>query len=175
MAKENYKKWIIIVIFIFLAAITMLSLETSEYKKETPQRSTGPVTVPAVTQEFKELPDDAAALAVMGDKYFEDNKFDYAILAYEKAVKLSPGDVDTYNDLGLAYHYTGRSDIAIDRLKKGAEAGPAYQRIWLSLGYVLMSAGRNSEADTALTKALELGPESDIGKEAARLKALIKQ
>jgi len=175
MAKENYKKWVLIAIFLFLAVTTLVSMETSDYKKKPQVRSSGPVVKADTAKEFAELPDDAAALSVIGDKYFEDNKFAEAIEAYEKAVKLSPDDVDTYNDLGLAYHYTGRSDIAIDRLKKGAEAGPSYQRIWLTLGYVLISTGRSSEADAALEKALELGPESEIGKEAARLKALIKQ
>ena len=172
----------IIAIFIIVAGIVIISLTRSERMQERPVgRSipSGPIVDTGITKtgpldRVKELPETPEALAALGDKYFEANRFEEAIDIYKKALKLNPDDADTYNDLGLALHYTGKTAEAVETLKKGTVAGPYYQRIWLSLGFVLVSAGRNEEAGPALKKAIELDPDSTPGLEAKKMLEMIR-
>jgi tetratricopeptide (TPR) repeat protein len=187
MAAQSYKKWIIIGIIVFVAAMVFIAIIQSDYKKreviaEKPEKSLappGPLMDPGLNrvvpvEELDVDTENPQALAALADGYFEKSQFDQAIEIYKKVLKINPDDVDTYNDLGLAYHYTERSDLAIDILKKGTEIMPSYQRIWLSLGFVQISAGNKEEARSALTEAVELNPQSDVGQEAVRILGLIK-
>ncbi len=175
---ENYKKLLIPVIIIIVAgivAVYFINKPSDRTRKRAPERRapsadlSGPLVDVDIGKKLQNLPEDPAALAKMGDEYFEKNMFGPAIEIYEKALKLNPNDIDTYNDLGLAYHYTGQSATAIERLRKGTEVMPSYQRIWLSLGYILLSSDRKDEARPVLKKAMELAPESTVGVEAKRM------
>ncbi len=182
MAAESYKKWVIIAILIIVAGIIIIGLTRSERGQERPagrSMPSGPIVDTGInktglTDRTKELPETPEALAALGDKYFEANRFEEAINIYKKALKLDPDDADTYNDLGLALHYTGKTAEAVEALKKGTETGPSFQRAWLSLGFVFAAAGRNEEARPALKKAIELDPDSTPGLEAKRILELIK-
>lgn len=182
MSPENIKYSAKNVFLSLVSGILVISLlAVSSCSSEKPSREepakTTPPSGPIVDYNFQETSldrmgvdtDDPQSLAGLGDRYFENGRYQEAIAAYEKVLKLNPNDVDTYNDIGLAYHYTGRSDIAVEKLKKGTEVVPSYQRIWLSLGFVLFSQGRNEEAKPALQKAFELDPGSTVGLEAKNM------
>ncbi len=133
---------------------------------------------PLMDQEYVKIPstdelgvneNDPKALALFGDRYFENGRYVEAIDAYKKVLVLDPNDIDTYNDLGLAYQYLNQPDKAIETLRKGSELMPSYQRIWISLGFVYASSRNNPEAITALRKAVELGPDTPVGIEAQRM------
>jgi len=188
---ENYKKWIIVLIAVAAGGLVVASFVTrqsgapgkaarqAQEQTSVPPGPSGPMVEQDLNKvvPVEELGVDTKnpqALAVLGDKYFEESKFNQAIEIYKKVLELDPQDIDTYNDLGLAYQYVNRTDLAIDTLTKGVKAVPSYQRIWLSLGFVYMSAGNNAEAKAALKKAVELDPQSDIGQESMRMLSLIK-
>jgi tetratricopeptide (TPR) repeat protein len=190
---SSYKKWTMIILFMIVGGFIIFALTRSYYKTEKPageRPERAPVTGPLVEEPktkseirteqvvpLEQLRVDTGnpeSLALLGDKYFENNRFEQAIIIYERVLELNPKDVDTYNDLGLALHYTGRSDVAIETLKKGIKVMPSYQRIWLSLGFVLTSTKKNEEAKTALKKAIELDPNTEMGQEAKRILALLK-
>jgi tetratricopeptide (TPR) repeat protein len=186
MASENFKNWIIIILFavVFGLGIFIIS-RPREGTVKTPANTMeetlvqGPIVSPGTTQvqPLEQMgidTTDPVALASLGDKYFESNNFLQAIKVYEKVLELNPNDVDTYNDLGLAFHYTGNTDSAVETFRKGTEAVPSFQRIWLSLGFVLASSGKNVEARPALQKAVELNPDSTVGQEAQRILGLLK-
>lgn len=184
---EWYKKWIIVAIAALAGGIVIVSFMSRQSPgPEQPVRErasmTPPPSGPLLDEDINrvvpidELGVDLSnpqALAALGDRYFESGKYAQTIEIYRKVLQLSPGDVDTYNDLGLAYHYTGKPESAVEILKKGTEVRPSFQRIWLSLGFVLMSTGSNDEAKSALQRAEDLDPETDVGKEAARMIGLI--
>jgi Flp pilus assembly protein TadD len=128
----------------------------------------------SLTDELEANANDPEALAMMGDRYFENRQYIEAIDVYKKVLSLDPNDVDTYNDLGLAYQYAKQPDKAIETLKKGSEIMPSYQRIWMSLGFVSVSVGKKEEAKTAFAKAVELGPDTPVGKEADKMLNQIK-
>lgn len=182
MSPENMKcnaKSAFLSVVYGLVVLSLLAVSACSSEKtpgEAPAKA-APPSGPIVDYNFQETSldkmgvktDDPQALAGLGDRYFESGRYQEAIAAYEKALKLNPNDVDTYNDLGLAYHYTGRSDIAVEKLKKGTEVVPSYQRIWLSLGFVLFSQGKKEEAKPALQKAFDLDPGSTVGLEAKNM------
>jgi len=68
---------------------------------------------------LKERPDNAEAYAEVGDIYFDQRKFNDAIVYYKKAIALDQNDIDSYNDLGLAYHYIDRSDEGLKYVEEG--------------------------------------------------------
>ncbi|HDZ85641.1 MAG TPA: tetratricopeptide repeat protein [Candidatus Moranbacteria bacterium] len=178
---DNYKKWIVVAIIAGMAIIVVLAASTSKHKKESPAAEpsgltspSGPMLGPEPIKEASAFPDDPKQLADIGDNFFENQNFEQAIIVYEKALKLNPDDVDTYNDLGLAYLYTGRPEKAIKTIKKGTEINPIYQRIWLTQGYILLSLKKQEEGKQSLEKAFKLDSGSIIGKEAKRMLGLIK-
>ncbi len=181
MPLETYKKIGIAVIVLSVAAIVILAANTSKQNKKAPaakrteiNSQTGPMLGPEPIKEASVFPDDPKQLADIGDNFFENQNFEQAIIVYEKALKLNPDDVDTYNDLGLAYLYTGRPEKAIKTIKKGTEINPIYQRIWLTQGYILLSLKKQEEGKQSLEKAFKLDSGSIIGKEAKRMLGLIK-
>ena len=193
MGSESYKKWTIIILSMIVIAFVIFALNRRGYRTEKPAEEgfkrapiTGPVSEDSETKSeirteqvvpLEQLGMDTKnpeSLALLGDKYFENNRFEQAIAIYERVLELNPKDVDTYNDMGLALHYAGRSDSAVEMLRKGTEVMPSYQRVWLSLGFVLTSTGKKEEAKTALKKAMELDPNTDMGQEAKRMLALLK-
>jgi Flp pilus assembly protein TadD len=116
---------------------------------------------------------DRAALARAADRLFAARRFDDAIPVYRRILELQPDDAETRNDLGLALHYTGDSQSAIAMLQEGTELAPEFQRAWLSLGFVALQAGEFDIARDALARAHRIGPETEIGREATRLLALL--
>jgi Flp pilus assembly protein TadD len=186
MAPEKLKNIIIIVLCIAIFGIGIFALTRSRASTDksttVPLERTlmqGPILDSGIQkiippEQLEVDMKDPAALAALGDRYFESRNFQQAIALYEKVLELNPDDVDSYNDLGLAQHYLGKSDIAAETLVKGTQVNPSYQRIWLSLGFVLAASGRNVEARPALKKAVELAPDSTVGKEAERILGLLK-
>ncbi len=114
-------------------------------------------------------PDNGALLSALGDAYFEQRRFDEAILIYKRAITFNPNDFDALNDLGLAYHYTGNSQAALEVLDRSIAANPDYKFARLSKGFILLSLGRYEEAEAPLRKAQALDPNGNIGAEASRM------
>ena len=182
MPLENYKKWSIAVIVLSIAAIVVITTINSNQKEDESAverkevtSPAGPMLGPEPTRDASAFPDDPIKLAAIGDTFFEKQNFEQAMIVYEKALKLNPSDVDSYNDLALAYLYTGRSEKAIETIKKGTKLDPTYQRIWLTQGFILLSLKQQEEGIQALEKAFKLDPDSTIGKEANRMIGLIKK
>lgn len=162
-------------------AVSNCSKEKTSRESSKESFTAGPIVDPGTgktallnLKQMKKFAETPESLAILGDKYFESNRFQDAVDIYEKVIKLNPDDVDTYNDLGLALHYSGKPDRAIDILRKGTEVNPSFQRIWLSLGFVLTATGKNNEAKEALKKAFELDPDSEPGLEAKKILGLLK-
>ncbi len=113
--------------------------------------------------------EDPALLARLGDRLFEEKQYERAVMAYERAVRFNPDDVDSYNDLGLSLQYLGRSAEAAAVLKEGIARDRDYQRIYLTLGFVQLQSGNREAAVRALQRAIELGPDNDVGIAARRM------
>jgi tetratricopeptide (TPR) repeat protein len=188
MISQSQKKIVLFVIVVILIGSFILLSQKPERVAEKPVKddfrqppvSSAPSTDLSLKEKIyleslKEDPGNARLHAELGDLYFENKRYVQAIEEYRRAIAIDPVDADSYNDLGLALHYTGKSDEAIKTLKKGTEANSSYQRVWLSYGFILASTGNREEAKPALEKAISLGPDTDMGSEAKRILALLKE
>ncbi|MBI5681600.1 MAG: tetratricopeptide repeat protein [Deltaproteobacteria bacterium] len=115
---------------------------------------------------LKTNPNDAKALAALGDTYFELQRFEDAVDVYKKAIAIDPDDIDSCNDLGLCLHYTGRTQEAIKYIDDCIKRNPNYQRIYLSKGFILSVRGKLPEARQSWEIAYKMAPDSDVGKAA---------
>jgi tetratricopeptide (TPR) repeat protein len=113
--------------------------------------------------------DDPALIARLADDYFMRKEYRRAIELYERALKINPDDVESYNDLGLSLFYIGQKQRALETLQAGALKQPGFQRIQLTLGFVLAQTGNNKAASVAFNKAIELGADNTVGQEAKRM------
>lgn len=93
----------------------------------------------------------------LGTLLLEDEQYEEAIAALEKARELSPTQGDTYFALGLAYVRSGRLDEAIDTLRQGIIHEPFNPGLHTNLGATHASRGELPAARKALERALELG------------------
>ncbi len=114
--------------------------------------------------------DDPALIARLADDYFSKKEYAQAIGLYERAIRINPDDVESYNDLGLALFYTGEGERAIEILRAGIIQDPAFQRIYLTLGFVLGQSGDKPGAIEAFNRAIALGADNKVGLEAVRMR-----
>jgi len=123
--------------------------------------------IESLKQRVENNPNDAIALAYLGDMYFGISQFHDAVKYYAMAININPRDVDTHNDIGLANHYIGSSDIGLRHVEEGIKVDPSFQRIWLTKGFILAATGRIDEARNAWEQVLIIDPDSDVATAAA--------
>ena len=176
----SHGKWLIITSTVLASILLSGCEQDNETQSVTapaqPQQMTQPAGVslsPMPMQvgtpaSMPENPHDKQDFAMLGDTYFQAQKYPEAIALYEKAISLNSQDVGSMNDLGLAYFYTGQSDKALASLANATTTSPEYERAWLSTGYILLSMQRYDEAVEPLQKARDLDPQGIVGQEAAR-------
>ena len=78
----------------------------------------------------------------MGHKYIEEGKFDVAVLAFEKAVDLSPDWSEAHNALGEAYVLLLRFKDALAEFDKALKLKPNYTQAEINHRRTTMSVER---------------------------------
>jgi tetratricopeptide (TPR) repeat protein len=189
MPKLSALTWVVIVVAQITYGLLVFAITRSYYQESRIISDQAPTAAPEVTAHPKVAPFDAslqpavtlqpsaealstedpALIARLADDYFKQKKYPQAIELYERALKINPEDVETYNDLGLSLFYIGQSQQAVEILQTGASKRPDFQRIQLTLGFVQAQVGDKAAAATAFKKAIELGPENTVGQEARRM------
>ncbi len=72
----------------------------------------------------------------LGNIYFDTDKPEQAIKAYERALALRPNDTDTLNDLGAMYRQTGDFGRAVANFEKAFSLDPYNLESLYNCGYV---------------------------------------
>lgn len=85
-------------------------------------------------------------------KYLE--KYDSAILFYQKTIEEVPYFIEVYNEIGNLYIFLDKYEKAIKYFKKGHEINPKYNEITHNLGYAYALQGRYSKAREYLELAV---------------------
>ncbi len=78
--------------------------------------------------------EQAEASRKLGEAYFQDGNYSYALRELFKAEELYPDDHILQNDLGIAYRMRGKPDLAIQHFKKSLELKPDYAPAKNNLG-----------------------------------------
>jgi TolB-like protein/class 3 adenylate cyclase/Flp pilus assembly protein TadD len=97
-----------------------------------------------------------------GQLLFSVDLFDKALIEFQKAIALDPGEPWNYVLVGRALIAKGQPAEAEQQIRLGMRLDPNYPETFLLfLGQALLGAERYQEAASALEKASKLNPEDD--------------
>jgi len=109
-------------------------------------------------------PQNTQAWIQLGHVYFDTEKYDKAINAYEKALKLNPSNADVLTDLGIMYRRIGQFRKAIEKFDKAVAVDPNHQNARLNKGIVLMHDLSDRDGGIrAWEDLLEINPFAMVG------------
>ncbi|CAC9454909.1 hypothetical protein [uncultured Gammaproteobacteria bacterium] len=94
-----------------------------------------------------------------GNQDFYKSKFDKAIEAYEKAIKIKP-NYEAYYNIGIAYASSNKFKEAIEAYEKAIEINPDYDTTYYNMGIAYAGLDKFEEAIEAYEKAIEINPDN---------------
>ncbi|MBU0969313.1 MAG: tetratricopeptide repeat protein [Proteobacteria bacterium] len=89
-------------------------------------------------QFLKENPENVDAWTQLGNLFFDTDRFEDAIGAYEKSLALKPGDPGVLTDLGVMYRRNKNPQKAIEVFDQAIAANPSFETARFNKGVVLM-------------------------------------
>lgn len=104
----------------------------------------------------------------LGYAYFQWGKYEEAIGAFNKAVRLRPDEEIIHYYLGASYSKLGKMNKAVSEFKKAIEIVPESVRTHYELGVVYLKKKENEKAAEGFRKVIELDPLSDLAESAER-------
>lgn len=113
------------------------------------------------TQVVRLAPDNAKGRRNLGSAYHRLDRFDDAILNYERSLAIQPNHV-AYGNLGTALYFTGRYEEAVAALRRATELTPSDPIRWGSLAGTCRNLARlghtayEQESEDALDRAIGL-------------------
>ncbi len=113
-------------------------------------------------QILKRCPDDADALASLGNNFLVNGHHGEAEQAYGKALKVNPGNFVAHGNLGIALHSLERIAEAKDSYRRALDLNPDYLGALKNLANALMCEGAIEEAAEAYDRAIARHP-NDTG------------
>ena len=69
-------------------------------------------------------PEDVTAHGNLGNMYFNEERYEDAIEAYQKVIQINPEETAAYNNLGNAYSERERYEEAIETYEKAIQINP---------------------------------------------------
>ena len=87
-----------------------------------------------------------------------EKKYEEAMRAFRKSIKLNPSFVPPYGNMGIAMEKLGKPDEAIELNKKALSINPEYAAAYFNLGRIYLSKGNVIEGEQMLRKAVALEP-----------------
>ena len=138
--------WRALILLLLIGASIYAYIQIRQQQVEIPF-----VPTPAPTRSALSYVSEAEELYLQG-------KLSGAIVAYEQAVALDPGDVLLYIPLARLLALEGRTAEAVQRAKEAVEMAPENVRAWAVLGMVYDWNGNVPEAINACKHAIELDP-----------------
>lgn len=109
-------------------------------------------------QQVRKNPNDVEALIHLGNVYYDIDKYQDAINAYEKALALQPGNADVLTDLGTMYRALKQFDLALQRYNTAILADPKHMNARFNKGILLLDMGRKEEAKAAWQALVAINP-----------------
>ncbi len=101
-----------------------------------------------------------AAWNFLGDVLSQFEKYELALIAYDKALTLKPGIARIWHQRGWLLEKLGRYDEALTNYNKVIELEPNDAWAWELRGWLLKKLGRYDEALSSCNKAIELRPDN---------------
>ncbi|HEU0141565.1 MAG TPA: tetratricopeptide repeat protein [Bryobacteraceae bacterium] len=113
-------------------------------------------------REFRRAAELDAAMAAahreIGMLLLDQRDFAGAADAFERAVAINPGDMDSRYNRAMSLANAGRRTTAIRELEALLKEKDDWGQAWFGLGHVYARAGRTNEAERAFRKSITLDP-----------------
>lgn len=93
-----------------------------------------------------------------GNAYLDGRQYTEAVKMYEKALAITPNDVNIRTDLAISYYYSGNVQKAIEEANKGVKVNPNHSKVHLNLGIFYKQAQRFTDAKKEFETYLKLEP-----------------
>jgi cytochrome c-type biogenesis protein CcmH/NrfG len=104
-----------------------------------------------------------------GRSLFDKGKYEFAELAYEKAVQADPANANAWYWLGITLKNEGKDKPAADALLKATELRPKNVNWLFECAEALQWAERFGEAEATWRKVLDMLPENDLRRVKAQM------
>jgi len=103
-----------------------------------------------------------ARFVIDGDALINKNKYDEAIVEYNKAIAAEPNYAEAYRGRGCAYIRKKEFQKALSDLKKAIEIEPLLPDAQFYLGQAYLGLGQNGPAIKAFTKSIKIEPNAKM-------------
>ncbi|MBF0446208.1 MAG: tetratricopeptide repeat protein [Magnetococcales bacterium] len=101
-------------------------------------------------------PNHIDAINLLGVIAQKINRYDLAVLQFERAIKIDSGIALLYFNLGISHCALGNNSEGIINLKKAIAINPEYAEAYSSLGNALTATGKLKQAVDVLQKAVAI-------------------
>jgi cytochrome c-type biogenesis protein CcmH/NrfG len=81
-------------------------------------------------------PKDVETRVLLGNLYFDAERYPEAINWYQDALKIDPRNPNVSTDLGIAYYYTNQPDRALAQFDRSLAIDPKHTKTLLNVGIV---------------------------------------
>lgn len=140
----------------------------------TPAQADGRTPAPLDEKRASELkaaadrnPSDAQSRVLLGNLYFDADRYAEAARWYEDSLTVNPKNPDASTDLGIAYYYQNQPDRALAQFERSLEIDPKHTKTWLNMGFVRAFGKEDLDgAAKAWQQVVEIAPESPEGRAA---------
>jgi len=128
-------------------------------------------------------PNDAEGWYYLGRTKYNENRFEEAVAAFQRCLKLDPRNLKAEDNLGLSYAGLGRKEAAAAAYQQAIDwqSGAALKNPgpYIDFGDLLLDENRNEEAVSYLLQAIGVAPRESrahelLGKAYSRLEQLPK-
>jgi tetratricopeptide (TPR) repeat protein len=108
----------------------------------------------------REAPENSAVHNNLGVEYLHRDRFEEAIVHFQKAAEINPRNISALNNLGLAYARSGKVEAAEKAYRQALHLDPGHLRARWNLAELLERTGRWKEAEQEYLLGLQYHPKA---------------
>lgn len=111
-------------------------------------------------EAVRQSPQDPNLHVLLGNAYYDAQRYAEAATVYQQALALKPGDPNVQTDYGTSLFYSGRADEALKEYRAVLAKHPNHFQAHLNMGVVLRSQGKTDAAIASWKQAERLAPDA---------------
>ncbi|HFE62790.1 hypothetical protein B1H10_02100 [candidate division KSB1 bacterium 4484_188] len=124
---------------------------------------------------LKKNPHGITENVAMGNFYFDNSRFDEALLYYQDALKHDPNNADVIVDAGVCFFNLTNLDKAKEYFNKALQLNPNHPNALYNLGVIYAQSGDMEAMLNEWNKLIEVAPESGPAKTARQMIEQVKK
>lgn len=113
-----------------------------------------------IEEAVRQNPQDANMHVLLGNAYYDAQRYAEAAETYRKAIALKPGDSNVQVDYGTSLFYSGHPEEALAEYRAVLKRDPKHFQAHLNMGVVFRSQGKTDEAIASWKKAEQYAPDA---------------